>query len=80
LNRGTPKARKEAYHHMWNYTGVINKLKMTWHKSAMYLENQYMSSLRPMPIAPLFLRSAHVSNNTLLTVLEFLFKPNSKER
>jgi hypothetical protein len=36
-----------------------------------------MSSLKPMPIAPLFLRGAHVSDNTLLTVLEFLFKPNS---
>jgi hypothetical protein len=43
----------------------------------MYLEDQYMSSLRPMPIAPLFLCGAHVSNSTLLTVLEFLFKPNS---
>jgi hypothetical protein len=74
LNRGTPKTRKDAYHHLWNYTSIINKLRMTWCKSATFLEDQYMSSLKPMPIAPLFLCGAHVSDNTLLTILEFLFK------
>jgi hypothetical protein len=85
LNRGTPKARKEAYHHMWNYTSVINKLKMVWCKLAMFrtstclLSGQcqlhYCSSVALMSLTTLY--SLFWSFFSSPTVLDFRRKVNS---